>query len=81
MPDAIPIVDSARHHGIADADILHAWRNYIGAFRLDNGVEMIIGPDFSGRFLEVALVYSDFDLVEVIIHAMPARDQYLRRAL
>lgn len=81
MFDEVPILDSARRHGISDADIRHACRNGISAFHLDNGSEMIIGADYSGRYLEVALGYSEDDEVEVIFHAMPARDEYLRRSL
>ncbi|WP_419856194.1 hypothetical protein [Candidatus Poriferisodalis sp.] len=81
MSDDVPILDSARRHGISDADIHHAYRNAIGAFYLDNGSEMIVGADYSGRYLEVALGYSDDDEAEAIFHAMPAREQYLRRVL
>ncbi len=81
MPEDVPILDSARRHGISDADIRHAYRNAIGAFYLDNGSEMIVGADHSGRYLEVALGYSEDDEVEAIFHAMPAREQYLRRVL
>ena len=81
MLDEVPILDSARRHGISDADIRHAYRNAIAAFHLDNESEMIIGADYSGRYLEVALGYSEDDEAEAIFHAMPAREQYLRRAL
>ena len=81
MPDKVPILESARRHGISDADIRHAYRNAIGTFNLDNGSEMIVGVDYSGRYLEVGVGYSDYDGAEVIFHAMPARDEYLRRLL
>lgn len=42
---------------------------------------MIIGADYSGRNLEIALGYSEDDEAEAIFHAMPATEQYLRRAL
>jgi len=79
--DEVLILGSARRHGMPDEDIRHACRNAIAAYRLDNGSEMLIGPDYSGRYLEVGLGYSDDDEVEAIFHAMPARDEYLRRSL
>jgi uncharacterized DUF497 family protein len=56
------IRDSARKHGISDADILHAVRNpiryreqeYDGEARI-----FIIGADTQGRFLELVLVTAD----------------------
>ena len=81
MFEEVPILDSARRHGISDADIRHAYRNEIAAFQLDNGSEMIIGADHTGRYLEIALGYSEDDEAEAIFHAMPARDKYLRRSL
>ena len=79
MPEEVPVLESAHRHGVSDADIRHAYRNGIAAFRLDDSSEMVIGPDYSGRFLEVGVGYSDYDGAEVIFHAMPARDEYLRR--
>jgi hypothetical protein len=38
------ILDSALKHGIADDDILHALRNHIRTFGLEEGVTMVIGP-------------------------------------
>jgi hypothetical protein len=45
------ILHSARKHGIHDDDILHAYRNPIRIFELDDLV-MLIGPDLSTRLLE-----------------------------
>ncbi len=53
------IRDSARKHGITDADIDHAWRNairfveyeYAGQERL-----LVIGADQQGRLLELVAV-------------------------
>lgn len=50
---------SARHHGVDDEDILHAWTNatrlveyeYHGEDRL-----LVIGPDRHGRMLELVAV-------------------------
>lgn len=64
------IADSARKHGIADADIMHALdhpiryreQEYKGELRI-----FLIGADCTGRFLELVLVPAD-DPVR-IIHA------------
>jgi len=44
------IADSARKHGISDKDIIHAYRNAFQADALDEGVTLLIGTDFAGRF-------------------------------
>jgi len=69
------IVASARKHGIPDNDMLHAYRNPIRVFELDDLV-MLIGGDESGRMLEIGVVAAEG--VEFIVHAMPARDKFLR---
>lgn len=51
--------DSARRHGIDDADILHAWANAIRLVEYDyRGQDrlLVIGPDRNGRLLEVVAV-------------------------
>lgn len=71
------ILDSARKHGIADDDILHALRNHIRAFGVEEGVTMVIGPAVDAQPLEIGLVESaDGDLL--VIHAMVAREKFLR---
>lgn len=70
------ITNSARRHGIADVDMLHAYRNHVDAFNVDEGLIMLIGPDFVGRMLEVGVdIKGD---TERIVHAMPARPKFLR---
>ena len=69
------IVASARKHGISDNDMLHAYRNPIRVFQVDDLV-MLIGGDESGRMLEVGVVAGEG--IEFIIHAMPARENFLR---
>lgn len=69
------IADSARRHGIEDEDLIHAFHNAIRAYRVED-VLMLIGADRSGRLLEVGAV--DEAGRCRIIHAMPARDKYLR---
>lgn len=68
------IVQSARRHGIADDDMLHAFRNPIRIIELDDLVQLV-GADASGRLLEVGVVRVDG--IELILHAMPARDRFL----
>lgn len=67
------ILDSARRHGIADDEILHAFRNPIRTFDVDDGLIMLIGTTTSGQLIEVGVVDGP-----VIVHAMPARDKFLR---
>ncbi|MEX2289830.1 MAG: hypothetical protein WD794_05825 [Mycobacteriales bacterium] len=47
------IVDSARKHGIADDDILHAFHHPVSYEDLDEGFTMIIGPSRSAQLLEI----------------------------
>jgi hypothetical protein len=71
------IAPSARKHGISDDDMLHAFRNPIGAEDLDEGLTMLIGPARDGALLEVGV--ADSSDGPVIIHADQARAKYLRR--
>jgi hypothetical protein len=69
------IVASARKHGIADNDMFHAYRNPIQVFELDD-LTMLIGEDESGRMLEIGIAAAEG--IEFIVHAMPAREKFLR---
>ena len=68
------ILASARKHQVSDDDMLHAYRNPIRVFDLDELV-MLIGPDTAARLLEVGV--SEAEGIEFIVHAMPARDRFL----
>ena len=68
------ILVSARKHGISDNDILHAYRNPIRFFHLDDLI-MLIGPDESARLIEVGVARSEG--IEFIVHAMTARRKFL----
>ncbi len=70
------ILASARKHGVSDNDMLHAHRNPMRVFVLDDLV-MLIGADTTGHLLEVGVVTGEG--VEFIVHAMPARPRFLRR--
>ena len=66
------IVASARQHGISDNDV---YRHPIRVFQVDDLV-MLIGGDEAGRMLEVGVGAAEG--IEFIIHAMPAREKFLR---
>ncbi|MDE3202976.1 MAG: hypothetical protein KGQ66_01995 [Acidobacteriota bacterium] len=65
----------ARKHGVAHDDMLHAYRTPIRVFEFDE-LTMLIGPDPAGRLLEVGMVTAEG--TEFIVHAMPARQKFLR---
>ena len=69
------VLASARKHGISDTEMLHAYRHPIRVFDLD-GLTMLVGADEAGRMLEVGMVLGEG--VEFIVHAMPAREKFLR---
>jgi len=73
---SVRIAEPARKHGIADEDMLHAVRNAIAQWRLDDGFTMRVGPARDGDLLEVGVLGIDSD-DPVIVHAMPCRPQYL----
>lgn len=64
------LTDSAFRHGIAEADILHAFRNAVRLVEIEQYGEerlVVIGPDRAGNWLElVAMPAHDADR---IIHA------------
>ena len=67
------VLVSARRHGISDTDMLHAYRNPIRVFEIDDLV-MLIGADGGGRLLEVGVVGAEG--LEFIVHAVPARRRF-----
>lgn len=74
------ITASARKHGIADADVLHAWRNVIATAEqeYDGEIRIIaVGPARDGGFLELVLVPADQPTR--VIHADRARPSFLSR--
>lgn len=73
------IHDSARKHGVADPDILHAIDH---ALALEDAGEdpdrwLLIGPDTAGNLLEIVVMITA-EGTHIAIHAMPMRDQYRR---
>ena len=72
-----PIVaPSARKHAVSDEGMLHAYRNPVRVFELDEGFTLIVGPSRSAMLLEVGVV--EGDTAPVIVHAMRARQKFLR---
>jgi hypothetical protein len=71
------VLESAGRHGVSEQDALHAYAFAVDSFIVDDGMVMYVGPDGSGRLLEVGVVEWHDDLA--IVHAMPARSKFLRR--
>jgi hypothetical protein len=71
--------ESARKHGISEADILHAITQAIQVFDLDPDADppkvLAIGPDNTGNLLEVIWLDLDDDR-DLVIHAMPLRPSF-----
>ena len=76
MGDEPIIAESARKHGVGDEDILHAYANPIRVFDLDQGFTMVIGANLAAIIYEIGVV--DSVSVSVIVHAMRAREKFLR---
>ncbi len=72
---------SARKHGVADEDALHAAARFLVAYPLadEDQVgprrELRLGPDRAGNLLEIVVLLLD-DGEELIIHAMRMRPRY-----
>jgi hypothetical protein len=72
---------SARKHGVADEDALHAAGRFLVAYPLDDEDqdgphrELRLGPDRAGNLLEIMVLLLD-DGDELLIHAMPMRPRY-----
>jgi len=69
------IADSALKHGVAPDAILHACRNPIRAYDVDDGFNMLIGPAPDADLLEIGVVNGTEG--PVIVHAMRARPRFL----
>jgi hypothetical protein len=75
----VEIHDSARKHGVAGQDILHASDH---ALAIEDAGEdpdrwLLIGPDLAGNLLEVVVLITT-EGTQIVIHAMPMRDKYAR---
>jgi hypothetical protein len=75
----VEIHASARRHGVADDDMLHAIQHSLAVEDVGDDPErwLVIGPDRAASLLElVVLVTGQRD--EIVIHAMPMRPIYER---
>jgi hypothetical protein len=70
------IAASARRHGVSDEDMLHAYSHPMRIFELDEGLTMIIGANQAAIIYEIGVV--DGAPAPVIVHAMRAREKFLR---
>lgn len=71
--------ESARKHGVADADMLAAVSDMRLAIALDDDSpqrQLVLGFDTSTRLLEVVVLVFDDGREPIVIHAMPARRRY-----
>lgn len=75
MEDPV-IAQSALKHGLGEHDVLHAYHNPIRAWDLGEGFTMIIGANQAALILEVGYVQGTTAVV--IVHAMRAREKFLR---
>jgi hypothetical protein len=70
---------SARKHGIADADSIHAAQRFLVAYPLGDGEgprrELRLRPDRAGNLVEIVVLLMD-DGTEMVIHAMRMRPKY-----
>jgi hypothetical protein len=73
----VEIEDSARKHGISDADMLHAARHATRQVVQDDDRTLLIGADHSGRMLEVVVAGIESDDPR-IIHADNLRPKFYR---
>jgi len=70
------IADSTRKHGVGDEDILHAFRNPLRVFELDEGFTMVIGANHAAVIFQIGVVHGV--QAPVIVHAKRAREKFLR---
>jgi hypothetical protein len=71
----VEIYRSARRHGIADDDIVHAVEHALAVGEQDDGKVLYLGADRAANLLEVVAVARE-DGSEVVIHAMRMRTKY-----
>lgn len=71
------IHESARRHGVADDDILHAVANAMVIEDQDDDTRLYLGASLAGALLEVVTILRE-DAAELAIHAMPIRPKYRR---
>lgn len=70
------VAPSAAKHGLDEAAILHAYRNPVRIWEIGDGFTIVVGPDPASIFLEIGYVQGEYG--HVIVHAMLAREKFLR---
>jgi hypothetical protein len=74
------VTASARRHGVRDVDMLHAFHRPVRTFLMEEGMTMVIGSNLNGsELLEIGVVEARDESGLVIVHAMPARAEFLKR--
>lgn len=76
MAAEVVIAASALKHGLAEEEIVHAYRNPIRIWDLGEDLTIVIGADPSATLLGVG--YAQGATAVVIVHAMRAREKFLR---
>lgn len=73
----VEIHPSARKHGVADDDIVHAVEHAVVVADADDDLDkaLYLGPDRAGNLLEVVTVVRLAE-PDLVIHAMPMRSTY-----
>lgn len=61
---------------MSEDEVLHVYRNPIRVWDLGDGFTMMIGANVAAIILEVGYVHGT--TADVIVHAMPAREKFLR---
>ena len=78
---SVDVHRSARKHGVAEEDAIHAAEGYLVAYPLSDDDqegprrELRLGPDRAGNLLEIVVLLLD-DGDELVIHAMRMRPKY-----
>ena len=70
------IARSALKHGLSEADILHAYHHPIRAWDMGDGFTMLLGANRAALVLEIGYIQGITAIV--IVHAMRAREKFLR---
>jgi hypothetical protein len=75
----VEVHSSARRHGIADDDMLHAVAHALAVEDIGEDPDrwLVIGPNRAGNLLEVVVLITA-ELTQLVIHAMPMRSAYRR---
>jgi hypothetical protein len=74
----VEVHDSARRHGIEDADVVHAVDHALAVEDAGEDPDryLVLGADRAGNLLEVVVLVTDE--VQIAIHAMPMRPRFRR---